>query len=207
MTVEYVRYLTTLASEQTRPNGQSVILADGMFKQEDVLNVTGGTSSGNGNTDTALPDDVAERWTVEIPDDSAARMKTEEADETRGTHTLRYQAPEGQTEGVSIYVKQDGGWKQADTELMGIYHLFTVAAAGGANAEIAVCIYEKGIKDYLIYIIPAAVVLLVILILIIRKVRKKRKAKKTAEIEVPDQKGTKAAAREKTKAVDKEEKK
>ncbi|MBD5523542.1 MAG: hypothetical protein HDR04_03830 [Lachnospiraceae bacterium] len=206
VTVEYVRYLTTLASEQMRPNGQSVILADGMFKQEDVLNVTGGISSVNSTTDAALPDDVAERWTVEIPDDSAARMKTEETDENRGAHTLRYQAPEGQTEGVSIYVKQDGGWKQADTELMGIYHLFTVATADGANAEIAVCIYEKGITDYLIYIIPTAVVLLVLLILIIRKTGKKKKAKKAAETEAPNQKEAKAA-QEETKTAAKEEKK
>lgn len=34
VTVEYVRYLTTLASTQTRSNQQSVILVDGMFKQK-----------------------------------------------------------------------------------------------------------------------------------------------------------------------------
>lgn len=205
VTVEYVRYLTTLASEQTRPNAQSIILADGMFRQEDVLNVTGGAVSGSdgtaggGQADVAaggLPEEVSERWTVEIPDDSAARAKTEEADETRGKHTLRYQAPEGQTEGVIIYVKQGSEWKQADTELMGIYHLFTVADTDEANVEIAVCIHEKEITDYLIYIIPAAVVLLVILALIIRKSRKKRKAKKAAKIEAANPEEIKAAAQE-----------
>ena len=30
VTAEYVRYLTTLASAQTRENGQSILLADGM---------------------------------------------------------------------------------------------------------------------------------------------------------------------------------
>ena len=199
VTVEYVRYLTTLASEQTRPNAQSVILADGMFKQEDTLTVTGGAVSAGKNphgvitvdggiTDTAvsgmLADDVAECWSVEIPDDSTARIKTEGSGENNGTHTLRYQAPEGQTQGVSIYVKQDGEWRQADTELMGIYHLFTVAVADGANVEIAVCIHEKGIQDYLVYVIGAAVVLLIVLILVIRKVMKKRKAKKAAAAEI-----------------------
>lgn len=180
VTAEYVRYLTTLASEQTRPNTQSVILADGMFRQEDVLVVTGGGSDSFTEGDAAgiLAEEVAERWTVEIPDDSAARMKTGGTEATCGTHTLRYQAPQGQTEGVSIYVKQDGAWTQADTELMGIYHLFTVAAADGANVEIVVCIHEKEITDYLIYIIPAAIVLLTALLLIVGKVRKKRKAKR-----------------------------
>ena len=37
VTAEYVRYLTTLASAQTRENGQSILLADGMFKQEETL--------------------------------------------------------------------------------------------------------------------------------------------------------------------------
>ena len=37
VTAEYVRYLTTLASAQTRENGQSILLADGMFKQEAEL--------------------------------------------------------------------------------------------------------------------------------------------------------------------------
>lgn len=186
VTVEYVRYLTTLASKQTRPNAQSVILADGMFRQEDVLEATGGAVSGDGNIygDTAagvLPEETAELWTVNIPDDSAARIKAEESGETLGTHTLRYQAPEGQTEGVSIYVKQDGGWVQADTRLMGIYHLFNVDSAADEEIEFAVCIREKGIGDYLIYIIAAAIVVLLIIVLLVRKNRKKRKARKEAE--------------------------
>ena len=192
VTAEYVRYLTTLASEQTRPNAQSVILADGMFRQEDMLEVTGGggseggTISGaaavsDGQTGTAaegLPGEAVELWTVKIPGDAVARWRLKGSSEVRETHTLRYQAPEGQTEGVSIYVKQGGEWRQADTELMGIYHLFDVDTAEDADIQIAVCIHEKGLGDYLVYIIPAAVVVLVILILVIWKKRKKRKAER-----------------------------
>lgn len=186
VTAEYVRYLTTLASAQTRPNAQSAILVDGMFKQEDVLYVEEGASGtvGNstkdragGNTDNdevgTSPDHPTERWVVEIPDDGNV------------SHQIRYQAPDGQTEDVDIYVKKDGVWVQADTELMGIYHLFTVE---GTEAEIAVCVHEKSITDYLIYVIPAAAVVLVVVILLIRKGRKKRKAKKTAEIAESEEK-------------------
>ena len=194
VTVEYVRYLTTLASEQTRPNAQSVILADGMFRQEDMLEVAGGgvseggTISGaaavsdgqTGTTAEGLPGEAAELWTVKIPGDAVARWRLKGSSEVTETHTMRYQAPEGQTEGVSIYVKQDGEWRQADTELMGIYHLFNVDTAEDTDIQIAVCIHEKGLGDYLVCIIPAAVVLLVILMLTIWKGRKKRKAKKAA---------------------------
>ncbi len=186
VTVEYVRYLTTLASEQMRPNNQSAILVDGMFKQEDTISVTSGDSvkaSGSDEENDSLADDASadanhaelspenptEHWTVEIPDDG------------NETHQVRYQAPEGQTDGVTVYVRQDGGWVQADTELMGIYHLFTVT---GTEVEIAVCVHEKSITDYLIYIIPAAVVVVVVVILLVRKIGKKRKArKKTALME------------------------
>lgn len=169
VTVEYVRYLTTLASEQLRPNKQSAILVDGMFRQEDTLNVMKGASEdGTVNDKTELsPDNPTESWVVEIPDDGYE------------SHQIRYQAPEGQTEGVTIYVRQDGGWTQADTELMGIYHLFTVE---GTEAQIAVCVQEKSITDYLIYIIPAAAAVLTVVILLITKSRKKRKARKAAGI-------------------------
>ncbi|MCM1122229.1 MAG: hypothetical protein NC416_06580 [Eubacterium sp.] len=171
VTVEYVRYLTTLASGQMRQNCQSVILVDGMFKQEDTLIVTEGVSAdsvngGSGNTGT-LPENPTEHWTIEIPDDGEEN------------HQIRYQAPEGQTEGVTVYVMQDGGWVRADTELMGIYHLFTVV---GTEAEIAVCVHEKSVTDYLIYIIPAAVIVLIAVVFLARKIGKKRKARKKAAI-------------------------
>ena len=56
VTVEYVRYLTTIASEQTRENAQSVFLADGMFKKEAVLEITALDIS------DILPEDAAEHW-------------------------------------------------------------------------------------------------------------------------------------------------
>lgn len=163
VTVEYVRYLTTLASEQIRDNKQSVLLADGLFKQEDELTVTGGDVSPGFELAEESLEDLSEQWEIMIPDDGNDR------------HQIRYQAPQGQTEGVDIYVKQDDRWVQADAELMGMYHLFTIE---GTQAGIAVSIREKGIEEYLIYIIPAAVVLIVAAGILIRKSGNKRKAKK-----------------------------
>lgn len=160
--VEYVRYLTTIASGQTRENAQSALLVDGTFKKEAVLDVESLDCS-----QVAL-EEAAEHWMVSFPADG----NTE--------HQVRYQAPSGQTEDVSIYVKNGGEWVQADTELMGIYHLFMI---DGTEAEIAVCIHEKGIVDYLVYIIPTVIVFIVIIVLLVRKVKKKRTAKKESEAE------------------------
>lgn len=182
VTVEYVRYLTTLASEQTRSNKQSAVLVDGMFKQEDMLSITESDDLLDGSLNGIFDqpqEEQAEHWVIGIPEDGG------------GKHQVRYQAPEGQTDGVTIYVKQDGGWAKADTQLMGIYHLFSV---DGTGAEIVVYIHEKDITDYLIYIIPAAVIVLLLLILMIRKIikaskaRKLRKKKEQSESDTEDSK-------------------
>lgn len=161
VTAEYVRYLTTLASGQTRGNGQSVLLADGLFKQEAALEAAGGSideidGPDAGSARTEL--DAAEYWHVIVPEDGNEK------------HQLRYQAPQGQTEGVRIYLKQGGEWQQVGIELMGIYHLFMIE---GTEADIAVCIQERDITDYLLYIVPAAAAALIVVILAVRKKNQK----------------------------------
>lgn len=164
VTVEYVRYLTTLAGSWMRENDQSALLVDGMFAQEDEI-----TAEKLGTADVQVllpgeeePEELTECWQITIPDDGAA------------THQIRYQAPQGQTEGVEIYVQDAGSWKKAETELMGIYFLFP---ADGNSVKIAVSVTEKGIMDYLIFIVAGAVVLILLIVLIVHKKRKKRKAK------------------------------
>ena len=176
VTVEYVRYLTTLAGSWLRENGQSSLLVDGMFVQEDELTVD---KLGTDSMQVTLPDsfskepeELTECWQIEIPDDGAL------------SHQVRYQAPQGQAEGVEIYVEDAAGWHKAETELMGIYHLFPVE---GSSVKIAVSVTEKGIKDYIVYIIVGGVVLLLVIVLLIRKKKKKRKAKKEEEVEEIEQ--------------------
>lgn len=165
VSVEYVRYLTTLAGSWMRENGQSALLVDGQFVQEDEVVVE---KPGTNTLQVALPSgeeakELTECWTMEIPDDGAR------------THQIRYQAPQGQTEGVVIYVQDSAGWRKAETELMGIYHLFPVE---GSSVKIAVSVTEKGIMDYIVFIAVGAVVLILVVVLIVDKKRKKRNIRK-----------------------------
>lgn len=165
VSVEYVRYLTTLAGSWMRDNGQSSLLADGRFLQEDELIVE---KLDVNTADVALPGgeetgELTESWQITIPDDGAS------------AHQIRYQAPQGQTEGVDIYVQDSAGWRKAEPELMGIYHLFS---AEGGSVKIAVSVTEKGIMDYIVFIAAGAVVLILVIVLIVHKRRKKRNIRK-----------------------------
>ncbi len=161
VTVEYVRYLTTLAGSRLRENGQSAILVDGNFKESDELGVMESTVSDIVIEDVS-PEDIVEHWAVRIPEDGDA------------IHQIRYQAPLSRTKDVEIYVKSDNGWQKAETELMGIYHLFPVH---GTRVEIAVTIHEKSIRDYLVFIIigGAAVIAGIVVVIAVKKKRKKKK--------------------------------
>ncbi|MDE6404260.1 MAG: hypothetical protein K2M20_01250 [Lachnospiraceae bacterium] len=166
VSVEYVRYLTTLAGSWIRDNGQSSLLADGRFLQEDELAVEkldmnaedvallGGGAAG----------ELTECWQIIIPEDGAS------------AHQIRYQAPKGQTEGVEIYVQDSAGWRKVETELMGIYHLFS---AEGSNVKIVVSVTEKGIMDYMVYIAAGVTAVILLIVLFVHKKRKKRHIRKT----------------------------
>ncbi len=171
VTVEYVRYLTTLAGSNLRENGQSVILVDGTFEKSAIIDVRS-KETADVVIEDVPPEDITEHWTIMIPDDGNAQ------------HQIRYQAPQGETENVVIYVKKDGAWQEAETELMGIYHLFTV---DGTEAEIAVSIVKKEITDYLIFIIPGAAVLITLIVLLAVSKKNKGKAKKKEKIEEKDE--------------------
>ncbi len=170
VTVEYVRYLTTLAGSWMRENNQSSLLVDGMFAQEDELSVD---KLGTDSVQVLLPaaeepEELTECWQIEIPDDGAT------------THQIRYQAPQGKTDGVEIYVQGAEGWKKAETELMGIYFLFP---AEGNSVKIAVSVAKKGVMDYIFFIAAGAAALILVVVLFVRKKRKGRKAKKAEAVE------------------------
>lgn len=181
VSVEYVRYLTTLAGSWMRDNGQSSLLADGKFLQEDELiveklDVNEAGVSLPGGEETG---ELTECWQIIIPDDGAS------------AHQIRYQAPQGQTEGVDIYVQDSAGWRKAEPELMGIYHLFS---AEGGSVKIAVSVTEKGIMDYIVFIAIGGAAVILLLVLFIHKKRKKRKAKK-AEANTESEDGSETEAK------------
>lgn len=179
VSVEYVRYLTTLAGSWMRDNGQSSLLADGRFLQEDELDVEKLDANTAGVT---LPGgeeagELAECWQIIIPDDSAPN------------HQIRYQAPQGQTEGVEIYVQDGAGWRKAETELMGIYYLFPVE---GSSVKIAVSITEKGIMDYIVFIVAGVAAVILLAALVVHKKRKKRRVRKAEAVAAESEGGTEA---------------
>lgn len=179
VSVEYVRYLTTLAGSWMRDNGQSSLLADGRFLQEDELDVEKLDANTAGVT---LPGgeeagELAECWQIIIPDDSAPN------------HQIRYQAPQGQTEGVEIYVQDGAGWRKAGTELMGIYHLFLVE---GSNVKIAVSVTEKGMMDYIVFIVAGVVAVILLVAFVVHKKRKKRRVRKAEADAAESEGGTEA---------------
>lgn len=169
VTVEYVRYLTSLASAQKRDDKQSVLLVDGQFRQGSTMQVEAAKEDSY-----ATLENIAECWKAEVPDDGSSQ------------HQFRYQAPQGQTKGVTIYVRTQDGWQEADTELMGVYYLFD---AEGTEAEIAVAIQDTGIGAYLPVIIIGGIVLIGIVTAIVIK-KKKAAGKKQPPIEEKDEQET-----------------
>lgn len=103
----YTRYITTLASTQTRDRGSSVILVDGLF----TTNSSMMCAEAEG-TDSFKGEQVIEQWTISITDDGQAY------------HTVRYLTPDRQTSGINIYLLKDGTWQKTDYTTKGSYLLF-----------------------------------------------------------------------------------
>ena len=150
----YVHYLTTLASEVTRHNKQSAILADGQFKVGDSLNAT------MMSTKDVDIKNVVEHWNVSLSEDG------------NETHQFRYKSPNEDDENVEIYVKSKNGWEKVDTTMMGSSYLFQ---AMGTSLEIAVSAKQSFLKRHrLLFEIFGGIVAVILLIIVIVKLRKNR---------------------------------
>ena len=152
---DIVRYALTLASEQVRPNKQSVFLVDGRFSKNDALIVT--AVSGEGSS--------AVEYKLHIPDDGKI------------SHRIRYQKAEDAGD-VSVMLLTGGVYSEIECGTFGKY--LTFEAEGN---DISVKISEKEKKSMFPVIIGAgsAAALLVIAILLIktaigRKKRRRREA-------------------------------
>lgn len=171
VTVEYVRYLTTLAGSQLRDGGQSAVLVDGTFHVGDALEDTKCETAGIVIEDRE-PEEIVEHWQIAFPEDG------------NGSHQVRYQAPQGQTEDIVVYIKNDSGWAQAETEMMGIYYLFSV---DGNEAEFVICNTTGGIMEYLVYIVAGTLaVILLVVVIVIRGRKKKKRQKKQKKQVIPE---------------------
>ena len=149
---EKYRYLTTLAADNLRDDGQSVLLADGSFKEGDALSVESVISVG-------IPlENVTEHYIVEIPKDGAL------------THTMRYQPlPDKQ---VVIYTKTGNDWRRVKMEEYAGYQLFETS---GNTVELAVSTIEEGNERYIIIAASVAAGIIVLILLLIIHGRNKKK--------------------------------
>lgn len=118
----------TLKSKEVRADGRAVFLAEGRFATEDTLKITQkeadfAREEQQGFWDKLNKSEILEQWSIEVPEDGLL------------LHTLRYLPQEPEKENLSLYVKQDGKWKQADGQKAGSYFVVNIA---GTDAEIAV---------------------------------------------------------------------
>lgn len=135
----YKQYITTLASKQTRDNGPSIILVDGLFTTNASLTVTEAEQ-----TDFSKGKQALEQWKVSVTDDGQA------------SHTIRYLAPDKQTSGICIYLLQDGKWQKTAYTTDGSYLLFNM---DGTEATFIVTSSEKNTVIFIAIILIAAAVI------------------------------------------------
>ncbi len=155
MTAEYVRYVTTLASDASRASGRSVFLLDGDFDDEATLTVTQAEEPELVDGKVAV-----EQWHLACSDAS------------QQSYTVRYLTPEETAEGYDVFVRAEDGWQKADCSEFGSYLVFTVAAA---EADVAI-LPAAGISLALALGCAAAVlVLLIVLVVLCRRRAKGRK--------------------------------
>lgn len=114
---EYVRYVLALASEVTRESGRPVFLADGDFDDGAALKVSSikQTEKINGRT-------PMEQWYLEF------------SDKTQDSYTVRYLSPEEDPDGLTVFVKEDGQWKEVESSAFGSYLVFSMASPEGEVA-------------------------------------------------------------------------
>ncbi len=142
----YTRYCTTLASSALRNNGQSVILVDGQFSQDEAITTTQGDVR-----DVPLAN-MDEYWRLTMPED------------TETQHTIRYQPLNGNPKKTSIYLYSDGQWNKADTEIMGRYLLLS---ADGTEVQLAVKSPEQ--SHWLLVTVGAGATLLALTLVLWRR--------------------------------------
>ncbi|MCR4738834.1 MAG: hypothetical protein K5886_01075, partial [Lachnospiraceae bacterium] len=150
------RYLTTLADERLRDDGQSVILADGRFLEGDKLEV-------KMLAPLTIPlSSVKEAYSVTNPSDGSS------------VHTLRYH-PLTENSDTEIYVNNNGRWQKTGCETFGRYILFNYS---GDSVEFCAVAVKKDIRGYIIAGSAAAFITAVILYLIVLNKKRKKNSKK-----------------------------
>ncbi len=166
---EECRYLTTLAGDALRENGQSVLLVDGRFKDGDALDI-------NTVMSVALPmKNVSEHYSVAIPKDGELN------------HLIRYQ-PESSEDDIAVYVKVGNDWRKTATEEFGMYRTFDTS---GNQVELVVTRTNTIDEKYIIIAsVAGGILILILIILVVKRIRKRAKIRKKRKVskKEPDKK-------------------
>ena len=165
VTAVYTPYVTTVAGQYSRQNGRPVFLIEGDFDATAAMDAEEEILKGDELPAAArwLSREALESWTLTLPADGAE------------THRVHYLAPDGATENLRVFVKQDGAWQETDTTAFGSY---LVTELSGTQATIAV-VREK--VFWWVWAAPVLALLLVVgVILLIARHHVRRKRRKKA---------------------------
>ena len=170
---EYIKNLTTLAGSEIGENGQSEILVDGMFRNDDEIVVESFLSEINEVYDKSL---VVNSFSILIPDDGSE------------VHTVRYALDEEsvklfEKDALQVLSNENGSWVPVgDPRLMGRYMLFEVKG-NYPKLQIRLESYKKRIIRVVVLVVIGFIAAIVIAVLIIRTIIKRRaKIRKAAHI-------------------------
>lgn len=183
VTAVYTPYISALENTLCREDGRPIFFIQGRFQEGDRVGITAQTLTpaafgvASGDVKTALESyfsflregrwpsmtvnrEVVEQWRIEIPEDGLP------------AHTVRYLAPDGETDRLAVYVRQGGQWSRAEHEVFGSYLVFSVT---GEQAEVAVV---STLTVWWAWLIALVLVLLLIVLAVwlIRRGRRRRRA-------------------------------
>lgn len=155
----YTRYITAIASTDTRENGLAKILVNGNFSARSTVEVTTPSQVTN------LSKNICELLEISI------------TDATDDTYTVRY-LPVDTEKDYSIYTLDDGVWHKADTTKDGSYILFDV----NSNDTIICSVDNEGWLAIALIVIAVLIVLVLIVLIRLKRKNKTPKAPKPKKV-------------------------
>lgn len=170
VTAVYTPYITALPAAETRSDGRPVLFTEGRFCEDDALSVQ--TLDREflppGTPVTARRN--LEQLRIVIPNDGAVN------------HTLRYLSPNGNPDGLEVYVSRDEGWERLDTRKTGSYLLFDLNSSEAAVAIVS----QTSLWWIWLLVLAGLATLLLLAFLLVRRL--KRRIKKEKPVSVPGKK-------------------
>lgn len=155
---EYIRVISTLASNVMLNSGQSQVLVDGQFTEKDQFEATKKNGSGD------ITEGAIEYWELNIPEDG------------KPSHMIRYHLPDeyADKEKVTFAIQtlDNGKWLDVETDKMGAYTTFEL---NGAHPVFQVVVSQNDLSVWYIVAICAAAGILVAGVIMVSVSTKRRK--------------------------------